>query len=302
MKILDQFIVKTLPLVPKPIVARLSKPYIAGDNLDSAMAVCRDLNEKGFRVTVDILGEFLTNIDQAEESLLGYKQVLEALVANEIDGNISIKPTFFGLLLQLDRCRELLHELLTLVAKHENFMRLDMEDTPCTDMTIDLYDAYREEFGPKRVGIVLQAYLRRTMDDIAAITARGQSHFRLCKGIYVEPENLAYQGYEEVRANFLECLKAMFDAGAFVGIATHDDYLVAESEKIIRERGLGPEHYEFQMLLGVRETLRDQIRAAGHNLRIYVPFGKDWYGYSVRRLKENPALAGTFFKAMFIKG
>ena len=169
---------------------------------------------------------------------------------------------------------------------------------PCTSMTIEFYNRLRQTYGQK-IGVVLQAYMRRTLDDVEAITAAGQSHFRLCKGIYVEPERVAIQGYHEIRANFLAALKAMLDKGSFVGIATHDDYLVEESEKIIKERGLGPKDYEFQMLLGVRESLRDEIRSRGHNLRIYIPYGRDWYGYSIRRLKENPALAGTMFKAIF---
>ena len=302
MKVLDQFIVKTLPFVPKPVVARLSRAYIAGDSLEKAVACCQQLNREGFRVTIDILGEFVTHFEQAEESCEGYKQVLKAIAEHQIDGNISIKPTSFGLLLDKERCFKLIDQLMKQVAEQDTFMRLDMEDSPCTDMTIDFYNRYRKTYGPKHVGIVLQAYLHRTVDDIKAITANGSSHFRICKGIYVEPESIAYKDYEEVRANFLKSLNTMFDAGAFVGIATHDDYLVEEAEKIIKARGLGPEHYEFQMLLGVRERLRDQIKAAGHKLRIYVPFGKDWYGYSVRRLKENPSLAGQFFKAMFIKG
>lgn len=297
MGLLDHLIVKTLPFVPKPIVARVSRPYIAGDNLESAVACVKKLNEEGFRVTIDILGEFLTNISQADESYEGYLEVLDAIEQNGLTGNISIKPTFFGLLLDREHCEGLLSKLMAEVSKRNNFMRLDMEDSPCTQLTIDMYEKFRTQYGTQ-VGIVLQAYLRRTLDDIRTITANGPSHFRLCKGIYVEPEKVAYKGYQEVRENFLTCLKAMFDGGAYVGIATHDDYLVEEAQKIIAERGLGHDRYEFQMLLGVRETLRDQIRAAGHPVRIYVPYGKDWYGYSIRRLKENPALAGTMFKAI----
>ena len=298
MGFLDQFIVKTLPIVPKPIVARLSRPYIAGDHLDAAMQCAKELNDKGFKVTLDILGEFVTSFDQAQESVVGYKEAVQAIKARQLDANISIKPTSFGLLLDRKRCETLIGNLMEVVAEAGNFMRLDMEDSPCTTMTLEFYNKLRKKYGLS-VGVVLQAYMRRTLEDIKAITAIGPAHFRLCKGIYVEPEHIGYQGYEEVRANFVKSLKTMFDGGAFVGIATHDDYLVDEAIKIIRERNLGPEQYEFQMLLGVRETLRNQILADGHQLRIYIPFGRDWYGYSVRRLKENPALAGTMFKAIF---
>ncbi len=300
MKLLDQFVVKTLPFVPKPIVAMLSKPYIAGDNLDAAVNCVKKLQAKEFRVTIDLLGEFVTNFDQARQSLAGYIEVVHAIEQHKLDANISVKPTFFGLLLDRERSGILIEELMQEVAAKGNFMRLDMEDSPCTDLTIELYNHFRKKYN-SHVGIVLQAYLRRTLKDIEDITHMGRAHFRLCKGIYVEPENIAFQGYDEVRKNFLDSLKAMFDRGAYVGIATHDEYLVEEAEKMVRERGLGPDHYEFQMLLGVRETLRDQIHNAGHQLRIYVPFGRQWYGYSMRRLKENPSLAGTMFKAIIFK-
>jgi len=301
MKLLDQMIVKTLPWVPKPIVARLSRPYIAGDNLQSAIACIQDLNKEGYLATLDILGEFVTDIQQAQNSLDGYKQALQAIADHNLNANISIKPTSFGLLLEEPKCRELVDELMVKVAEIGNFMRLDMEDSPCTTATIELYDRYRRQYGNK-VGVVLQAYMRRTLTDIEQICSQSPGHFRLCKGIYVEPEDIAHKGYQEVRDNFMASLKAMFDGGAFVGIATHDDYLVEESEKMIAEMGLGPDRYEFQMLLGVREKLRNEIKANGHNVRIYVPYGDDWYGYSVRRLKENPALAGTMFKAILTGG
>jgi len=301
MGIIDQFVVRTLPFVPRGIVARLSRPYIAGAKIEEAIQCVKDLNRNGFRATVDILGEFVTSFEQAIESKEGYMEVLDAIAEHQLDSNISIKPTSFGLLLDRDKAEGLLREIMEKVVSMDNFMRLDMEDSPCTTMTIDLYDRLRKDF-PDKVGVVLQSYLRRTVGDVKAITqGKAPSNFRLCKGIYVEPEKIAFKGYQEVRDNFVQALEEMFKGGAFVGIATHDDFLVEKAEEIIQRLGLGPDRYEFQMLLGVRERLRDQIKSRGHNLRIYVPFGKDWYGYSVRRLKENPALAGTFFKAMFIK-
>ncbi len=290
-----------MPWVPKPIVARLSRPYIAGDNLEAAIACIQDLNKQGYLATLDILGEFVTDIQQAQHSLEGYKEAIQAIVDHKLDANISIKPTSFGLLLEEDKCKALIDELMAKVAEVGNFMRLDMEDSPCTTSTIEMYEKYRQQYG-SQVGVVLQAYMRRTLADIKQICTRSPSHFRLCKGIYVEPEDIAHKGYQEIRDNFTASLRAMFDGGAFVGIATHDDYLVEEAEKVIKEKGLGPDRYEFQMLLGVREKLRNDIKANGHNVRIYVPYGDDWYGYSVRRLKENPALAGTMFKAILFGG
>ena len=299
MVFLEKLIVGVLPLVPKFIVGRLSQGYIAGESLDDAVQCVKKLNKEGFRVTIDILGEFVTDFKQAEMALAGYMDVLQAIDTHQLDANISIKPTSFGLQLDASKSEDLIRALLKETLKRNNFLRLDMEDSPCTDQTIQMYEHFRNRAG-SHVGVVLQAYLRRTQDDIRSITSGGASHFRLCKGIYVEPEGIAFKGYEEIRRNFLASLRLMLEKNAFVGIATHDEYLVDESERLIRELGLGPEHYEFQMLLGVREKLRDRIRRSGHNLRIYVPFGKDWYGYSMRRLQENPSLAGTIFKALVL--
>lgn len=301
MKLLDQMIVKTLPFIPKAIVGYLSKSYIAGDNLESAIKVVKDLNSKGFCVTLDVLGEFITSLDQVDTAQAEYFRVLDAIQEYKLDANISIKPTSFGLLLDREFCRKTVAKLLDAVKDKGTFLRIDMEDSGCTDLTIDLHNEFRETYG-RHVGIVLQSYMRRNLTDIQNIVEKGPSNFRLCKGIYVEPKEIAFKGYQEVRDNYLASLEAMFKAGAYVGIATHDDYLVEKAEELIEKYQLGKNQYEFQMLLGVREQLRDQILAKGHKIRIYVPFGKDWYGYSTRRLKENPSLAGTFFKAMFFPG
>lgn len=301
MSLFGKMIVKMLPLVPKPIVARISRPYRAGETLDDAIRCVKDLNHKGFRATIDLLGEFITDFGPVDETIQTYSNVLQAIDEHQLKANISVKPTFFGLLLDAQRTEKNLLGLLETAVKHNNFMRLDMEDSPCTDATLDIYRRFRKQHG-QHVGVVLQAYLRRTVDDVKALCEEDRSHFRLCKGIYVEPADIAFKGYQDVRDNFIKCLNTMFDGGAYVGIATHDEYLVDQAEKLIKHRGLTEENYEFQMLLGVRESLRDRIRQAGHQMRIYVPFGQQWYGYSVRRLKENPALASTFFKAMFIKG
>lgn len=298
MGLFDQLIVKTLPLVPKPIVARLSRPYIAGAELKDAVACVKQLNAGGFRATIDVLGEFITDLDQVKDTVADYMEVLEAIETHGLDANISIKPTFFGLLQDETTAREQMKKVVSAAIDRGNFVRMDMEDSPCTTKTIDAYLAFRKTLGP-HLGIVLQGMLRRTMDDLERICAEGAGHFRLCKGVYVEPEHIAFQGYQEIRDHYVACLERMFDLGAYVGIATHDDFLVEKAEAIIKHRGLTPQQYEFQMLLGVREKLRDALKDRGHHVRIYVPFGRDWYGYSTRRLKENPGLAGTFFKAIF---
>jgi proline dehydrogenase len=298
MGLLDQFIVRTLPFVPKPIVKRLSRPYIAGSELEQARAVVMSLNSKGFRTTIDLLGEFVDSFDQVEENLRGYQAILDMIHSHKLNANISIKPTSFGLLLDGQRCQTLLSGLMERVSAQGNFMRIDMEDSHCTSPTIELYQQLRSRW-PEQVGVVLQAYLHRTPQDVAAITESQPGRFRLCKGIYVEPPQVAIKDYQAIRRQFLAVLQSMLQSGSHVGIATHDDVLVEGAYELIHRLQIPKERYEFQMLLGVREPLRDSILAAGHPVRIYVPFGSRWYEYSVRRLKENPALAGTMFKAIF---
>jgi proline dehydrogenase len=178
-----------------------------------------------------------------------------------------------------------------------NFVRIDMENSPYTESTLALFRRVHAKY-PDNVGIVVQAYLRRTEEDVRQLAADGVN-FRLCKGIYVEPESIAFQGREEVQQNYLKCLRIMLDHNCYVGIATHDDVLIDGARDLVSERKLMRDQYEFQMLLGVRDPKRRELIAQGHRLRVYVPFGKDWYGYSIRRLKENPAVAGHVFRALF---
>ena len=195
-----------------------------------------------------------------------------------------MKLTGFGLELDLDLCLEGLEAVVVDAAARGNFVRIDMEDSSTTDRTLELYRALRAQ-GHENVGVVLQSYLRRTQGDLA-----GLENVRLCKGIYVEPEELAFQADDEVRTNYVRCLELLVEQGVYVGIATHDEFLIGEALRIVR--GLPPESYEFQMLLGVRSDRADELVAAGHRLRVYVPYGLHWYQYSVRRLQENPKLAG----------
>jgi proline dehydrogenase len=203
---------------------------------------------------------------------------------------VSVKPTALGLKLDLDLCRDNLRTVVADAAKRSNFVRIDMEDSSTTDETLLLYRELRKE-GFDNLGVVLQATLRRTLADIRAL-ADLQPSARLCKGIYVEPEEVAFRAFEAVRANFVRALEALLDAGCYVGVATHDRWLVDQGRRLVRERGLAAGEYEFQMLLGVRPELGDELVAEGHPLRIYVPFGRHWYEYSLRRLQENPKIAG----------
>jgi proline dehydrogenase len=282
----DRTLVRALPLVPRRVVGRLSSPYIAGSTLEDAVECVRRLNSEGKAATVDVLGEEITRADEATAIAQEYHRVLARIDSERLDANISIKLTGLGLQLEEDLCRTLLEQLADDARVRGNFVRIDMEDSSTTDETLALYRGLRAA-GHGNVGVVLQAYLRRTLDD-----AQGLDNVRLCKGIYVEPSSVAYQDADEIRASFTAALAALLDQGAYVGIATHDEALLAEGLRQVRERGLGKHEYEFQMLLGVRTARGDELVRDGHRLRVYVPYGTQWYEYSLRRLQENPKLAG----------
>ena len=284
MALLDRAIVRLLPAVPKPVVQRLSSRYIAGSSIDDAVRVVARLNAKGKLATVDVLGEEITSADEAHAIAAQYHDVLARIDANGLDANVSVKLTGLGLELDYDLCRENLQAVLLDARARGSFVRIDMEDSSTTDRTLRLYRELRDA-GHENVGVVLQAYLRRTEDDLA-----GLENVRLCKGIYVEPVAIAYRGFDEVRANYVRCLEALVAQGSYVAVATHDEYLIREALRVVRD--LPPDRYEFQMLLGVRPDRADSLVGAGHRLRVYVPYGVQWYEYSLRRLQENPRIAG----------
>jgi proline dehydrogenase len=288
--ILDRTIARMLPAVPKPLVHKLAQRYIAGPTLADACRVVKTANGAGKLATIDVLGEEVTRSEEARAIARAYRDVFETIEQQELDSNVSVKLTALGLKLDYDLCRENLESVVRDAARRGNFVRIDMEDSSTTDETLRLYRELREA-GHENVGVVLQAYLRRTLDDIHSL-ADLQPSVRICKGIYLEPTELAFQGYEDVRANFVRALEALLDGRCYVGIATHDEWLVSEARRIVARRGLGREEYEFQMLLGVAERLGERLVKEGHRLRIYVPFGEHWYAYSLRRLQENPRIAG----------
>jgi proline dehydrogenase len=288
--IFDRAIVRLLPAVPKPVVQKLSGRYIAGPELKDARATVRRVNAEGKLATIDVLGEEITNEDEAAAIMRAYEDVLADIEHCGLAANVSVKPTALGLNLGYDVCRANLEAVVADAASRGNFVRIDMEDSSTTDATLRIYRELRAA-GYGNVGIVLQATLRRTTADARALADLRPS-VRLCKGIYVEPPAVAYRGFGAVRANYVQALEALLDLGCYVGIATHDEWLVDQTLRIVGERGLEPHEYEFQMLLGVRPDLGDRLVRAGHRLRIYVPFGRHWYAYSLRRLQENPKIAG----------
>lgn len=296
MSIINNTIVSIVKLLPKSFVHIFAKKYIAGELLQDAINVTRQLNNKGIYTTLDVLGESITTIDEAAHEKEECLRVLKAINDNKLNANLSLKPTSLGLSVNPEYFYSNMKEILTKAKEYNNFVRIDMEDSPHTDSTINYFKKLQNEFD--NVGIVLQAYLRRTENDVIDLNVNS-TNYRLCKGIYVEPEKIAFKDKQIIRDNYLKLLKMIIGNGSYVGIATHDDYLVNGAYELIKEMNLSKDKYEFQMLYGVKEKLRDKINGDRHKIRIYVPYGKKWYAYSVRRMQENPEIAMHITKSVF---
>jgi proline dehydrogenase len=301
----NKFIASILPYFPKKFIWIFSRPYISGKTIEDAMRVSKDLKSKNIKVTIDVLGEFIKSIDEAYKNKTEYLELIDTTFKSGVEGNFSVKPTSFGLLIDTEICYQNIREIVAKAAEYKGFVRIDMEDSPCTDMEIELFRRLKKEF-PANVGLVVQAYLKRTLNDVKGLTDLNSEaaplSFRLCKGIYVEAPEIAYKKYEEINQHYLEDLEYMFQNKIHVGIATHDKPLVEGAYKLIEKYNVPKHLYEFQMLYGVTPKLRQRIVDDGHGMRVYVPFGEEWFGYSTRRLKENPKMASHIIKAIFIKG
>ena len=296
MNIFNKIIVAIVQMMPASIVWIFSKKYIAGKTLDEAVQLVKKLNEKNIYATIDVLGEAIQNKEEAVIAKNECLQVLNTIEGNNLKANLSLKPTQLGLNLDEEFAYQQVSEILNRAKELKNFVRLDMEDSPYTDATINLYKKLIKEYD--NVGIVVQSYLKRTFDDVVILNKLG-TNYRLCKGIYVEPATIAYKDKQAIRDSYVKSLEKMLKSGNYVGIATHDEYLINEAYRMIKELEVPKDKFEFQMLLGVREDLRDKINSDGYKIRIYVPFGEHWYKYSMRRLKENPLIAGHIFRNIF---
>jgi proline dehydrogenase len=291
----DRTVVRLLPAIPKPIVRKVSSRYIAGETLGEACSDVSELNGAGKMATIDVLGEHLDSPEQARALVDEYDAVFDAIERDGLDSNVSIKLTALGLAIDRGLCLENAEAVVKHAAESGNFVRIDMEESTYTTDTLSIYRELRGR-GYDNVGVVLQSRLRRTLRDIRSL-ADLTPNVRLCKGIYLEPELIAYQGYQEVRDNFVAALELLLKAGSYVGIATHDEWLLERG--LDRIEGLGREQYEFQMLLGVRALRGDKLVRDGHRLRIYTPYGSQWREYSMRRLQENPKIAGYIVSDLF---
>jgi proline dehydrogenase len=316
MSVFNRLLVSTLPLVPRFIVGRVAARYVAGATLDDALRVVGDLNRLGAMATIDLLGEEVSERGKALAAVEEYLRVFAAIKERGLDSNVSIKLTLLGLKVDEGFCSDNVSTIAAAARSHGNFVRIDMEDSTCTDATLRIYREVQARHG--NLGVVLQAYMRRTLGDVAELPrllrlpetppgspapevppeSRHRANVRLCKGIYVEPRRIAWKGHDTVRANFVRALEKMIELGVYPAIATHDEYLTAAATALIDRHGLRREQYEFQMLLGVDQELREILIAAGHRLRVYVPYGRDWYPYSIRRLRENPEVARHVLRAL----
>lgn len=300
---INQLIAKMLPYFPKRIVWIFSKRYISGQSIDDALTESRKLNNSGIMVTVDLLGEYIKNLLDADHYKEQYIDLIKRFAVEKIDGNFSVKPSMFGLLLDQEACYQNLRDIVEVADNCNSFVRIDMEDSQCTSVEIAIFRRLKCEF-PNRVGIVVQAYMHRTLDDVGELldlnNLENPLNLRLCKGIYIEDKCIAYKGHQEIRDHYIKDLRFMLLNGIYVGIATHDKYLINSAYKIIDELKVPKDKYEFQMLFGVTPQLRQSIIDRGHRMRVYVPYGKQWFGYSTRRLKENPGMVWHILKAIFV--
>ncbi len=297
----NHLVARAIPWAPRALVRRISRRYIAGDTLAEALARVHGLNQQGFAVTLDLLGESAADMAAAQATAAECAQVLQAVHAAGVQATLSIKPTALGLLVDAPQCAALIEGLVQGAARWKRSVCMDMEDVACTQLEIDLFRRLRTRYA--NVELALQAYLTRTAEDLDQLLREGAGlRLRLCKGIYPEePRHLVPDAGADrgaINPHFLRHVARCFDAGVFVAVATHDAALIEQVLALSHRHGVGRDRFEFQMLLGVCEPLRDRLRAQGFPVRIYVPFGPDWYGYSTRRLKENPRLAGQVLRAL----
>lgn len=299
MKWLNRLVVQILPIFPKSFIWLFSKRYIAGVALDQAIQKTKDLNAQKVLTTMDVLGEDITKLEEASDARNQCIQTLNAIAKNQLNAGLSIKLTQLGLIIDMEKCYENVEAIVKEADKLKVFVRIDMEDSTTTDRTLEIYRRVRKKYN--HVGTVVQAYLKRTQSDVEQLIQEGVCNLRICKGIYDESPSIAYKDPDEIRDNYMKITEMVLKSGQFAAIATHDKNLVERSESMIQELKIDPQKFEFQMLLGVTENLRSRIVESGHKMRVYVPYGEQWLGYCMRRMKENPQVAGYVIKNLFIR-
>lgn len=293
----NNLIAAILPYVPKPLVGIISRQYIAGEKLEDAVREIKELNAQGICATLDLLGEEVKEKEDSLKALESYKQILHTIDKEKLDSNVSVKPTHMGLKIDKEFCYNNIKSLLDEAKKLNNFVRIDMEDSSCVDDTLEVFLRLKKDYN--NVGTVIQSYMRRLINDVNTLIPH-KVNLRLCKGAYYwEKREVVYKDLEIINESYRYIVEKLLANNCYVGIATHDEKLVFEGIKLVDKLKLKPNQYEFQMLLGVDPELRRIIVGAGHKLRVYVPFGKEWFAYSVRRLKENPKMVNYIIKNTF---
>jgi proline dehydrogenase len=269
-----------------PLAKRLATRFVAGETLDQALSVGRKLNSEGITVTLDHLGESVSTLQEAASARDVYLRTLSAIHESGIQGNVSLKLTQFGLDFSFEQCRANVEQLVRRAAELRSFVRIDMESSAYTDRTLEIVNGLFDE--QRSVGVVIQAYLFRSKKDVENLCQRG-IRVRLCKGAYLEPHNVAFAAKADVDRSFIELMKVLLDRGDYPAIATHDPRMIDETKAYAASRKIAKDRFEFQMLYGIRRDLQRQLVSQGYRLRLYVPFGKAWYPYYMRRLAERPA-------------
>ncbi|MEP6636154.1 MAG: proline dehydrogenase family protein [Acidobacteriota bacterium] len=267
---------------------KLTTRFVAGENIEEAVAAIRELNSEGCTASFDHLNESVAHAAEAEEEVREYLRILDQIGETGIRSNVSIKLSQFGLKLDPELAYTNARAIVADAAQRGNFVRVDMEGSDVTQVTIDIFKRLRSEFGLNDVGIVLQSYLRRTYDD-AQDLLKLPARIRICKGAYNEPPEVAFPDKKDTDANYLRVMQLLLSSGIYHGIATHDPKMIDATIQFAQQQGIGKEAFEFQMLYGIRRDLQRQLARDGYNLRVYVPYGKHWYPYFMRRLAERPA-------------
>ena len=299
MKLINNLLIQIIPFLPKSFIKLFASPYIAGITDDEMLSTVKNLNTKGYDTAIDILGEHVKTEKEAREITEKYANLYDEISSRSLQANLSIKLTHIGQDLGYDIVKKNLIILTEKAKKHHNFLRLDMENSPYTSETITLYKETLEVYA--NIGIVLQAYMHRSMDDLNAL-ANEHLNCRVCKGIYIESEDIAYADYEKIRENYIKLVQTGLQKGSYIGIAGHDEYLINNLYQWIQDNNISKTQYEFQVLYGVpMEKILQKLMQEGNKIRVYVPYGDNWYDYSIRRLKENPKMAGYIIKNLFKK-
>ena len=299
MSLLNNIIIKTIPLLPKLMVKIIVDKYVAGNKIKDAINKTKLLNNQDLHVTIDLLGEHVKDLNEVESVTKTYLKLLEEINLSSLKSNISVKPTHIGLDINLDTFYKNALKLVESARDKNNFIRFDMENSSTTDSTIDVFKKIHKDY--KNVGTVFQAYLKRTYSDIEKLS-ENQINFRLCKGIYNEDAGIAYKSYDEINSNYLKIAEMAFKNGCYIGLATHDLHLTQNLYDLIEKHNVPKENFEFQILYGVpmkgwiQRHLKNKFK-----VRVYLPYGPQWYEYSIRRLRENPNIARYVAKSIFSK-